>query len=272
MTVPKSRKAVVAAQARAHGHGHDYDKGSPHLRHPKLRRMIEQRLTDLVKDTIARRGACHVVEVGAGHGSFTALLRTLGAQVTVTEASQASAEHLRRTFAGDDQVIVIHDESGEGILNHVETWDLAVMISVLHHIPDYVSFLDGLQHRIAEGGAIFSVQDPLFYARRTRWSHRVGRGTYLAWRLLQGNYGQGLASRVRRLRGVYDETQESDLVEYHVVRQGVDEEGIRQLLSRQFDFELFRYWSTQAPLFQKMFENAGLETEFGFVARNRRRT
>jgi SAM-dependent methyltransferase len=272
MTEPNRGEAVVAAQAHAHGQGHDYEKGSPHLRHPSLRSMIEQRLTDLVEDTIARTGSCHVVEVGAGHGTFTALLRAAGATVTVTEASAASAEHLRRSFFGDDRVTVIHDETGEGILGRTETWDLAVIISVLHHIPDYVSFLDRLQRRISEGGAIFSVQDPLYYPRRSRISHRAGRGTYLAWRLLQGNYAQGLATRVRRLRGVYDESQQSDLVEYHVVRQGVDEEAIRDLLSHEFDVELFRYWSTQAPLFQWMFRRTGLLTDFGFAARNHRQS
>ena len=270
MTAPNAGEVVVAAQARGHGEGHDYEKGSPHLRHPRLRGMIEQRLADLIREAIERNGSCHVIEIGAGHGTFTAFLRAAGARVTVTEASSASAEHLRRAFAGDSSVTVIHDETGEGILERAETWDLAVIISVLHHIPDYVSFLDRLQRRISPGGVIFSVQDPIYYPRRTRTAHRAGRGTYLAWRLLQGNYARGVATRLRRLRGVYDETQESDLVEYHVVRQGVDEEAIRDLLAHEFDVELFRYWSTQAPVFQRMFERTGLQTDFGFVARGHR--
>ena len=71
---------------------------------------------------------------------------------------------------------------------------------------------------------------------------------------------------MRRLRGVYNDSP-SDLVEYHVVRDGVDEEAILELLSANFDrAEVFGYWSTQAPLFQRLGEMAGLRTNFGVRA------
>ena len=100
-------------------------------------------------------------KIGAGHGTFTHTLIEAGATVTVTEASRASADHLAREFAGDDRVHVVHDESGEFLLDQSERWDLAVLISVVHHIPDYLAFFRGLQEVVAEGGAIFTVQDPL---------------------------------------------------------------------------------------------------------------
>jgi phospholipid N-methyltransferase len=262
---------TIRAQDSAHATGHDYDKGSPHLRHPQLRAMVEGRIRDMVADVTARTGQCRVVEIGAGHGTFTHQLLSAGAtSVTVTEASTASAEHLRREFADDPRVDVSYDATGEGVLTPGREWDLAVIISVLHHIPDYVGFLDSLADRIAVGGGIFSVQDPLWYPRRSRLSHRVSRGSYLAWRLFQGNYGRGLATRVRRMRGVYDDTLESDLVEYHVVRQGCDEEAVRAKLSDRFDVEVFSYWSSQAPLFQRLFEESGLVSDFGIAAKNRR--
>ncbi|WP_206065084.1 class I SAM-dependent methyltransferase [Nocardioides sp. JQ2195] len=261
---------VVRAQDAAHAEGHDYVKGSPHLRHRQLRGDIERRLTTMVRDRIARTGACRVLEIGAGHGTFTDVLVAAGATVTVTEASEASAAHLRRQYAGDARVNVFHDETGEFVLDQDETWDLAVMISVIHHIPDYVAFLDRLQGLIAPGGGVFSVQDPLFYPRRSKLSHVASRGTYFAWRLGQGNYARGLATRIRRLRGVYDETAESDLVEYHVVRQGVDEEAIRTLLAPHFDVEVFAYWSTQGPVWQRLFEKTSLRSDFGIQATNHR--
>lgn len=264
---------VLRAQDDAHAEGHDYVAGSPHLRHPRLRGDIERRLRALVRDSIDRTGSCSVVEIGAGHGTFTAVLLDAGARVTVTEASRASADHLRSTYAGDDRVEVVHDETGEGILDGgpaARTWDLAVMISVIHHIPDYLGYLDRLQDRIAEGGAIFSVQDPLWYPRRRRLDHVASRGTYFLWRLGQGDYRRGLATRWRRLRGVYDDTAESDLVEYHVVRQGVDEEAIRDLLAQRFDVEVFTYWSTQGPLFQRLLEGTSLRSDFGVQATGHR--
>ena len=215
------QRNVLRAQDGAHAEQNDYVVGSPHLRHPELRHDIERRLAEIVADRIARTGACRAVEIGAGHGTFTQTLVDAGATVLVSEVSEASADHLRRTFAGDDRVEVLHDLTGEAVLAREDEWDLAVMISVLHHIPDYLRFLTMLQERIAEDGAIFTAQDPLFYPRRSRSSHLASRGAYFTWRLAQGSYRRGLATRVRRLRGVYDDTAPSDLVEYHVMRQGV---------------------------------------------------
>jgi protein-L-isoaspartate O-methyltransferase len=265
------RDAVIAAQDAGHGEGHDYDKGSPHLRHAHLRRMVEQRVRDLVAGRVEETGRCRVLEIGAGHGTFTACLVSAGAEVTVTEASAASAEHLRRTFADTDRVEVRYDQTGEEILAEDRTWDLAVITAVLHHIPDYLGFLDSLCTLIAPGGAIFTVQDPTYYPRRSRLTHRADRGAYLAWRLFQGDYGRGLRTRLRRLRGVYDEHEPSDLVEYHVVREGVDEEAIRHLLATRFAVvDVFTYWSTQAPLLQRLGERVGLVSNFGVEATGHR--
>jgi SAM-dependent methyltransferase len=262
---------VLRAQDQAHAEGHDYAKGSPHLRHASLRREVDRRLTRLVRDAVARTGSCRVLEIGAGHGTFTHTLVGAGATITVTEASRASADHLEREFAGDARVRVVHDESGELLLDQDEQWDLAVLVSVVHHIPDYLAFFRQLAGVVADGGAIFTVQDPLWYPRRSRASHLASRGTYFAWRMGQGSYRRGLATRLRRVRGTYSETAESDLVEYHVVRQGVDEEALRAELANDFDVEVFTYWSTQSPFWQRLLEGSRLRSDFGIVATGRRR-
>lgn len=139
------------------------------------------------------------------------------------------------------------------------------------HIPDYLSFLERLTGLIAPGGTIFTVQDPLYYPRMSGLAHRADRAAYLTWRLFQGNYARGLATRIRRVRGVYADTEESDLVEYHVVRDGVDEEAIKTLLGSSFDdVEIFRYWSSQAPLLQRLGDRTPLQTTFGIEATGRR--
>lgn len=232
--------------------------------------MIEGRLRTLVADLTERTGSCRVLEIGAGHGTFTSTLVDAGATVMVTEASAASAAHLEQRFAGHDRVRVVHDESGEQVFGLDTTWDLAVIVSVLHHIPDYVDFLRRLEPKISEGGAIFTVQDPLYYPRRSSLSHRVSRGSYLLWRVAQGNYRRGVATRLRRWRGIYDEGEPSDLVEYHVVRQGCDEEAIRKVLAPHFDVEIFTYWSSQGSLFQRAFERTGLRSDFGVAATRHR--
>ena len=99
------------------------------------------------------------------------------------------------------------------------------MVSVVHHIPDYVDFIERLSRKIVPGGAFFTVQDPLYYPRMSPWAHRVDRAAYLSWRLLQGDYAQGMKTRARRLRGVYDSDEPSDLVEYHVVPDADERAG-----------------------------------------------
>ncbi len=272
MTEPDTNHldAVIAAQNVGHEEGHDYDKGSPHLRHDKLRSMIEERLSRIVSDRRREVGSCKVLEIGGGHGTFTRCLRVAGAQVTVTEASRASADRLLATFASDDGVTVIYDQTGEGILASQEKWDLAVMTAVLHHIPDYLAFLDRLLSLVATGGTVFTVADPLYYPRMSSVAHRVDRAAYLSWRLFQGDYGRGLATRLRRLRGVYDDDQPSDLVEYHVVREGVDEEAIAEILTPHFGHvEVFRYWASQAPTWQRLGDRTPMLTDFGIEASGR---
>jgi hypothetical protein len=96
----------------------------------------------------------------------------------------------------------------------------------------------------------------------------LDRGAYLVWRLGQGEVRRGLATRWRRIRGVYDETEASDMVEYHVVRKGVDEKALEALLRRNFDrVTLWTYWSTQSPRLQRFgYNRKGWDSDFGLTA------
>src|SRR3954451_19829834 len=117
---------VARAQDASHAEGHDYDKGSPHLRHPQLRRMVDSRIERMVAEQLTATGSCHVLEIGAGHGTFTDRLLAAGATVTVTETSQASAQVLSERFAQDDRVKVVHDRTGESIFDTPGEWDAFV--------------------------------------------------------------------------------------------------------------------------------------------------
>lgn len=263
---------VVASQNDAHGQGHDYAVGSPHLSHESLRTMIEEQVQSLVRETIERRGECHVLEIGGGHGTLSASLLAAGARVTVTEASEASADYLSSLHAGRSEVRVLFDRTGEDVFEEPGQYDGVVLASVLHHVPDYLSFVRRLTDLVRPAGWFYSVQDPLFYPRRSRLSHVASRGTYFVWRLRQGNMRRGLATRIRRLRGTYSDTEASDLVEYHVVREGVDEIALRDLLRERFDeADYFSYWSSQGAWMQRLFAHTALRSDFGLLARSRSR-
>ncbi|MFE9092823.1 class I SAM-dependent methyltransferase [Streptomyces sp. NPDC007264] len=257
-------------QERAHGDGHDYTKGSPHIRHHQIRERVISGVHALVGEVIERNGRCRVLEVGAGHGTFTDHLVAAGAEVQVTEMSAPSAAVLRHRFRNNPRVTVLHDPDGKEIFRS-EPLDAVVCISVLHHVPDYLGAVRHSIERIAAGGAFFSIQDPLWYPRRSGLSMNLDRGAYLLWRLGQGEWRRGLATRVRRLRGRYDESNEADMSEYHVVRNGVDEVALHALLQAAFhEVELQSYWSTQAGALQTLGERFAPPTTFGLLARNRR--
>ncbi|MHB9863795.1 class I SAM-dependent methyltransferase [Streptomyces sp. YIM S03343] len=264
-----SSPTIGHLQERAHGQGHDYAKGSPHIRHHRIREQVISGLHGLVGQVVERNGRCRVLEVGAGHGTFTDHLVAAGAEVRVTEMSAPSAAVLRHRFRHNPRVTVVHDAEGEEVFRQ-EPLDAVVCISVLHHIPDYLGAVEHLVRRVVPGGAFFSIQDPLWYPRRSALSMNLDRGAYLLWRLGQGELRRGLATRVRRLRGRYDETNEADMAEYHVVRQGVDEQALRDLLAPAFrGVELRRYWSTQSGALQALGERLAPATTFGLLAHDR---
>jgi SAM-dependent methyltransferase len=261
---------VANPQEVAYPQGFDYAAGSPHLKHAGLRARVDESLLEEVGRIRARVGRCRALEIGAGHGSFTAVLRGAGAEVTVTEMSAPSAGHVAELFSGDPAVRVLHDPEAAWVDTTDDRFDLVVAISVLHHIPDYLGAVSRYVDVTEPGGTFVSWQDPMWYARVPRRSLLSAQAAYLAWRLGQGNLARGLRTRLRRIRGVWDETEVSDMSEYHVVRQGVDELALMSLLrARYAEVQLTTYWSTQAASLQRAGERLGMTGTFSTVARGR---
>ena len=257
----------MSSQDRFYVHGFDYERGSPHLKHDELRSAISGSLEASVSRSLAEIGRCRTLELGAGHGTFTGLLRQFGAEVVVTEMSSASASRLRQRFARDQGVTVVHDHDGDWIFRNEQTFDLVVCLSVLHHIPDYLRTVDRLTCLLAPGGTFASWQDPIWYPSTPRYVRVASTASYFAWRLGRGRIRRAVSTRMRRLRGVLDESRPEDMTEYHVVRQGVDQQAILDLLSDRFTTAaVLTYWSTQAAPLQRLGELIGLANTFAIEA------
>jgi SAM-dependent methyltransferase len=245
--------------------GSDYRNGSPHLRHSAL----HDRLTDVLRQALQKLDdqglPLRVLEVGAGHGGFTREALALGCEVTAVDMSGSAISQLRRQFGTNPKLEMIY--SPDGALHDVHgQHSLLLLVSVLHHIPNYINFLEDAFKRLAPGGALITFQDPMLYARH-RAAHRAERAAYFAWRAGQGSAVRGLQTRLRRLRGILDESNNADMVEYHVVRAGVDEAAVLSVARGAFaDAELIPYWSTQLGVAQRLGERLGLRSSFGVVA------
>jgi phospholipid N-methyltransferase len=246
--------------------------GDPHLAHPELRAWIVHLVSDLVGRTASRGLPPRVLEVGAGDGGFTEPLLARGFEVTATEVSRHAVERLEATFGGNPRFNAVHDEAEDASGVEGGPFSVVFSASVLHHIPDYLSFVQTVaEQHLAPGGAFLSVQDPLRYDTMSPVAHRFDRAAYLIWRLGRGNRMSGLVSMKNRLTGKLDPARPGDMVEYHVVRGGVDESSLVTLLEPSFEeVRLLRYWSNQSRLAQRLGRRLGLVNQFALVAENRR--
>jgi len=249
--------------------GADYRKGSPHLSHLVLHDRLVEVLRGIVRELSDRGLPLRVLEIGAGHGGFTESALAMGCDVTAVDMSRPSVEELERRFGMNPRLTTVYDPDGN--LKGVDgDYSMLMFVSVLHHIPDYISFLQEASQRLRADGALLTLQDPTWYPRHPA-SYRLAQASYFAWRLGQGNLLGGLQTRIRRMRGILDETNPHDMVEYHVVRNGVDEQSVVSFAREAFTkVALIPYWSSQLGPVQHLGDRLGLHSSFGVVAQGYR--
>ena len=259
-------------QELGYGPERDYRAGSPHLKHWRLYDRLTGVLRTAIAEVAERGEPLNVLEVGAGHGGYTEAALAAGASVTATEMSRHSLTRLEDRYRNNPGLRAVFDADGSLTPLGDERFSLVMCSSVLHHIPDYLSFLTGpMMRHLAPGGTFLSFQDPLWYPAVGTVTRKLDRWAHLAWRLGQGNLRQGLATFVRRQRGIYDDDNPHDMVEYHAVRQGCDHEAIRRLLEAHFEeVDMSTYWSTSSPLFQRIGDMMDHHNTFLIHARGRR--
>ncbi len=258
---------MLNPQDAYYGEDVDYLSGSPHLAHPGLNKRLVELLRNEI-DLVAEAGLPRkVLEIGAGHGHFTGTALAAGCEVTAIEMARASVAVLERRFGSNESFRAILSPDGS-ITDVGNDFSMVLCVSVLHHIPDYLKFLEDATGRLAPGGSLISLQDPLFYERLSRGTRSATRASYGTWRLGQGELRRAFETWRRRREGIFDETLPADMVEYHVVRAGVDEEAIRSQLEARFaTVEIKRYWSTQLAAGQRLGDSLRLENTFGVIAR-----
>jgi SAM-dependent methyltransferase len=258
---------IEALQERVHDDAYDYS-GTPHLAHPELRMPIVDLIAEVARGAVSRGLPPRVLEIGAGDGGLTEPLLARGFEVTATEVSRPAIERLEETFGGNPHLDVVYDEDGEADAVQTGPFSAVVTASVLHHIPNYMSFVEKViaQH-LAPRGSFVSVQDPLRYDTMSTVAHRFDRAAYLIWRLGRGNRLSGLVSLKNRITGHLDPNRPGDMVEYHVVRNGVDERALEGMLERSFrNLRLLPYWSNQSRIGFRLGRRLGLANQFALVA------
>lgn len=93
-----------------------------------------------------------LLEVGAGHGTFTELLAGGDRRVLAVDLSRRCAEVLRDRFADHAGVHVAHGDLSAAAVDG--PFDTVVMINVLEHIEDDTRLLDDLRGMLRPGGRL----------------------------------------------------------------------------------------------------------------------
>jgi SAM-dependent methyltransferase len=96
----------------------------------------------------------HVVEVGAGIGTFTLALAARGVRVTALEPEEDLAAILEERTRGRDGVRVLRQTIGNAPHDLVGDADSAISFNVLEHIPDDRGALAAVRRFLRPGGQL----------------------------------------------------------------------------------------------------------------------
>ncbi|HJQ11891.1 MAG TPA: class I SAM-dependent methyltransferase [Gemmatimonadaceae bacterium] len=248
-----------------------YVDEAPHLKHASLR----QRYRDLTSEVLARLGIpveeIAVLDLGAGEGSVTLDFLELGARVTAVDSSDRQLAHLRqRASAFGDRLTVRCGDAFDAVEAEKvagSRFDLVICNSFLHHIPDYTRLVTDAVTLLTETGIFFSFQDPLRFSSLGTPVRIFTGVAYASWRLLKPDVLRGLGRRARRTVGIYRDDCPQDNAEYHVVRDGLNQDHLAQALrDAGTRVELRTYFSTQSPFWQRMGERLGIANTFAIIA------
>lgn len=249
----------------------NFVEGSPHLKHQALAASMLDKARRVFEQVRQRGEHPEVLDMGAGAGMLTLPLLEMGASVTAADATRALLEVLATRAAGfESRLTLAVGDIFETLAQYEKTgrrFDLICASSFLHHIPDYHKLCRSSAGLIRPGGMFFTFQDPLRYDTLSKGTYWFDRSSYFLWRLFQGNYIRGFKTRLRRLTGTYRTDLPEDIVEYHIVRNGVDQVAIQRLFEAEgFTCEIQGYWSSQSSLFQHWGSKWGLANTFAVVA------
>jgi hypothetical protein len=213
-----------------------------------------------------------VLELGAGSGLASTHWFANRVQLTAVDSSETMLSALAAKASGYEVNLnnVIADAT-DFLASTDAKFDIVTHVSMLHHVPDYLSLLRLSTECVSAGGCLLTFQDPIRYRSLPFRDRLIDRGSYFAWRLGQGNFKRGVKTRWRRLRGVYSPAEVVDFDEYHVVREGVDGDAIVAQLRESFaNVRMVTYWSTYSRQLQAFGERLRLVSSFGILASGRK--
>ncbi len=248
-----------------------YVDGAPHIKHAALRKLYGNLVVQVFDNAKKHSQTPTILDLGAGEGSVTLPFLELGAKVVAVDISRSQLDALKtKCEQFGDMLEVRCEDINEALKDKRKTYDIIVVNSFLHHVPDYLGLIREAVTVLNPYGQFFSFQDPLHYDSVGKANIAFSNLAYFSWRVFKGDVIGGLMRRIRRSHGIYLEDSVSDNTEYHVTRNGVDQDAIFRLFENMgFDCNIESYFSTQSRLFQAIGSILGMKNTFAVVAQKR---
>jgi SAM-dependent methyltransferase len=113
-----------------------------------------------------------VLEVGAGHGTFTGMLARKAKRVLACDLSERCVSKLRERFSAEESVEILHGSvdsaAGRG------PFDTVILINVLEHIEDDDGTLREIRGRLLRPGGRIVLWVPAFSLLYSDFDRRIG--------------------------------------------------------------------------------------------------
>jgi len=240
---------------------------SPHIAHASLRELWQRLAASVWERSVRDVPVPRVLDLGAGDGFGCIPFLEMGARVTAVDGSVSPLLRLREVRGYEDVLTVVQQSAEDFLMVNRERFDIVIASSFLHHVPDYLGLISAIVERLNLRGQILFFQDPLRYDTQPRLTRFADVLAYSAWRLFEPDALGGIKRRLRRMRGAFLEDCPQDNVEYHVVRNGVDQDAVASTLRHKgLKTKVVRYWSQQGNVSQAIGEWLRLENSFAIWA------
>jgi ubiquinone/menaquinone biosynthesis C-methylase UbiE len=117
----------------------------------------QQRIVERLKaiSSVLENSNWTALDFGCGSGNITAHLVAMGFDVTSADISPKFLSVINERFGktGNCKTEILSGDINKDLLDR--SYDLICIYSVLHHIPDYISVLQGLAKRLNPGGYLY---------------------------------------------------------------------------------------------------------------------
>ena len=275
MSIRKNKKeedknALAANLLEYNSHKSDhYIEGAPHIMHDQISKLYQGLIKNLFFDIFKRVKKPCLLDLGAGEGTVTLQFLEQGFYVSVVDTSISQLNLLQDKCKKHKSNLQLFNEDVFALLKkHKKKYDVIIINSFLHHIPDYILLIKLATQLVKDNGFIFTFQDPMRYDKLPKHHFLLSNIFYYSWRVFQGDLLNGIRRKMRRLRGIYYDDSIYDNAEYHVTRNGVDQEKLTKILRQEgFEIKLIKYFSTQSSFFQKVGNLIKIKNTFGIIAK-----